>query len=103
MALERPLDGPPVGGVQLAGGRHAALEVAGLAVLLDHPLAERPRALVGGLLGGRELGDHLGGPDRPAEPHAGANILENVPACTTTSGPSDHSDGSEPPSNEISR
>ena len=43
------------------------------------------------------------GPDRPAEPHAGANSFENVPACRTTSGASDHSDGSGAPSNEISR
>ena len=32
----------------------------------------------------------------------GQKTFENVPACTTTSGPSDHSDGSCDPSNESS-
>ena len=44
-----------------------------------------------------------------AGPHAhpsrtpGQNTFENVPACSTTSGPSDHSDGSEDPSKDSSR
>ena len=70
-AVERP----PVRRVELARGRDLALEVAGPAVGLDHLLAEPARALVGRLLGRRELGDHLARAGRPAEPHAGAEDL----------------------------
>ena len=43
------------------------------------------------------------GPTAQPSRTPGANSFENVPACSTTSGPSDHNDGSERPSNETSR
>ena len=51
------------------------LEVARAPVLLDHPLPQRARALVGVLLGVGELGDEVGGTDGPAEPEAGREDL----------------------------
>jgi hypothetical protein len=43
------------------------------------------------------------GPTAQPSRTPGQKIFENVPAWTTTSGPSDHSDGSAPPSKDISR
>ena len=47
--------------------------------LLEEPLAERARALVGVLLGGDELRRDVLGPDRPAEPDAGEEGLRGRP------------------------
>ena len=81
-----------------------ALEAPGTAVFLEQALPEAAGALVGVLLGGRQLGDHLGR-TRSAQPSRtpGKKLLENVPACSTTSGASDHSDGSDVPSKGSSR
>ena len=43
------------------------------------------------------------GPTAQPSRTPGKKIFENVPACSTTSGASDHSDGSDVPSNDSSR
>ena len=59
---------------------------------IPRPAAVRGRpALVVGLLGGGQLGDHLRRARRPAEPHP--KISWKHPACSTRPGASDHSIG----------
>src|SRR5215472_7308189 len=61
--------------VERAGGDELAVEVPAAPVLLEHPLAERARALVGVLLGRDQLRDDLARARRPAEAHSGEERL----------------------------
>ena len=73
--LQRGRERGPVRRVERPRGRQVALEAARAAVLLDEPLAQPAGALVGVLLRRDELGDHVGRPGRPAQPHAGEERL----------------------------
>ena len=73
---EQPLALPPVEGPRL---HQLLVDPAAPDVLLQHPLAERARALVGVLLAGNELRDDLRGPGCPAEPDTRQKSLGGRP------------------------
>ena len=86
MTVERGEERVPSALVEAARLLDLAVEVTATRVLLEETLTHRARALVGVLLGPDELRHDVGRARRPAEADAGKNVLENVPAWTTTSG-----------------
>ncbi len=78
-ALERGEHALALAPVERARLRELLVDPAAAHVLLEEPLPERARALVGVLLRRDELRGHLGGSDRPAEPHAGKERLRRRP------------------------
>ena len=67
-ALERRQQALGLALVQRPRQRHLLVQPPAASGLLEEPLPERARALVGVLLGGDEPGGDVGGADRPAEP-----------------------------------
>ena len=74
-ALERGEQALALAPVERPRPRQLLLDPAAARGLLEEPLPERARALVGELLGRDELGGDLCRPDGPAEPHAGTERL----------------------------
>ena len=72
---QRGVHGRPALAVEVALELDLRAEVPAPQVLLDHPLAERARALVGVLLGHGELLDDLGRAGGPPQPYAGEEGL----------------------------
>ncbi len=101
--VERGRQRGPVRRVQRPRARDAGVEVPGAAVLLDHPLPERARALSVFCLKSASSATIEAGPTAHPSRKPGEKIFEKVPACSTTSGPSDHSEGSGSPSKASSR
>ncbi len=73
--------------VDLPRPGYLLVEETAAAVLLEQPLAKRPRALVGVLLGPDELRDELRRAGRPAEAHAREERLRERPSLDDDVGP----------------